>query len=129
MFILRQLELCRQAPRFMRRGRFDPNPPQRIKAMSISGESLVIILLVGLAAGWLAGQIVQGSGFGLVGDLIIGIVGAFVGSWLFPQLGVHFGADILSAIINATLGAVVLLLVIRLVRGGRDWRGNWGRGL
>jgi uncharacterized membrane protein YeaQ/YmgE (transglycosylase-associated protein family) len=100
-----------------------------MKTMNISGESLVIILLVGLAAGWLAGQIVRGAGFGLVGDLIIGVVGAFVGSWLFPQLGVHFGTDILSAIVNATLGAVILLLLIRLVRGGRDWRGNWGRGL
>ena len=59
--------------------------------MHISGESLLIILVVGLIAGWLAGQIVQGTGFGIVGDLIIGIIGAFIGSWLLPQLGIHLG--------------------------------------
>ena len=58
-----------------------------------------------LIAGWLAGQIVQGTGFGIVGDLIIGIVGAFIGSWLLPQLGIHLGSGIIAAIINATIGA------------------------
>ena len=55
--------------------------------MHMSGESLLIILLVGLVAGWLAGQIVQGTGFGLIGDLVVGIIGAFIGSWVLPQLG------------------------------------------
>jgi uncharacterized membrane protein YeaQ/YmgE (transglycosylase-associated protein family) len=55
--------------------------------MYMSVESLLIILLVGLVAGWLTGQIVQGTGFGIIGDLLIGIVGAFIGSWLLPQLG------------------------------------------
>ena len=59
--------------------------------MHMSSESLLIVLVVGLIAGWLAGQIVQGSGFGLFGDLIIGILGAFIGSWLLPQLGVRLG--------------------------------------
>jgi uncharacterized membrane protein YeaQ/YmgE (transglycosylase-associated protein family) len=99
--------------------------------MHMSGESLLIILLVGLIAGWLAGQIVQGTGFGIIGDLLIGIVGAFIGDWLLPQLGLHLGSGIIAAIANATIGAVLLLLVIRLVRGGggwrRSWRGNWGR--
>ena len=99
--------------------------------MHMSGESLLIILMVGLIAGWLAGQIVQGTGFGIVGDLLIGIAGAFIGSWLLPQLGLHLGSSIISAIINATIGALLLLLVIRLVRGGggwrRSWGGNWGR--
>ncbi|MGA9322515.1 MAG: GlsB/YeaQ/YmgE family stress response membrane protein [Xanthobacteraceae bacterium] len=99
--------------------------------MHMSGESLLIILLVGLVAGWLAGQIVQGTGFGIIGDLLIGIVGAFIGDWLLPQLGLHLGSGIISAIANATIGAVLLLLVVRLVRGGggwrRSWRGNWGR--
>ena len=58
----------------------------------MSGESLLIILVVGLIAGWLAGQIVQGTGFGLIGDLIIGVVGAFIGGWLLPQLGIHLGS-------------------------------------
>ena len=99
--------------------------------MHMSGESLLIILVVGLIAGWLAGQIVQGAGFGIVGDLLMGIAGAFIGSWLLPQLGLHLGSGIISAIINATSGALLLLLVIRLVRSGggwhRSWGGSWGR--
>ena len=99
--------------------------------MHMSGESLLIILLIGLIAGWLVGQIVQGTGFGIVGDLIIGIVGAFIGSWLLPQLGLHLGSGIVLAIVNATIGALLLLLVIKLVRGGggwhRSWSGSWGR--
>ena len=54
--------------------------------MNMSSESLLVILFVGLGAGWLAGQIVRGTGFGIVGDLIVGILGAFIGSWLLPQL-------------------------------------------
>ena len=67
--------------------------------MHMSVESLLIILLIGAIAGWLAGQIVQGTGFGLVGYIFIGIVGAFIASWLFPQLGIHLGAGIVAAII------------------------------
>src|SRR6187431_432609 len=89
--------------------------------MHMSGESLLIILVVGLIAGWLAGQIVQGTGFGIVRDLIIGIIGAFIGSWLLPQLGIHLGAGLVSAILNATIGAIVLLLIVRMIRGG-----GWG---
>ena len=95
--------------------------------MNMSGESLLVILFVGLVAGWLAGQIVQGTGFGLVGDLLIGIAGAFIGSWLLPQLGIHLGTGIISAIINATIGAILLLVVVRLVRGGGRWRRSWWR--
>ncbi|MDB5404640.1 MAG: hypothetical protein QOF70_6116 [Acetobacteraceae bacterium] len=93
--------------------------------MYLSNESLLVIIFVGLVAGWLAGQIVQGTGFGLIGDLIIGIVGAFVGDWLLPRVGIHLGMGIISAIINATIGAVVLLLVIRLFRGRSRWGGRW----
>jgi len=95
--------------------------------MHMSSESLLVIVLVGLAAGWLAGQIIQGTGFGLVGDLVIGIVGAFIGSWLLPQLGIHLGAGLVPAIVNATIGALVLLLIVRVLRGGGGWRGSWGR--
>jgi uncharacterized membrane protein YeaQ/YmgE (transglycosylase-associated protein family) len=94
--------------------------------MRLSTESLLVILLVGLAAGWLAGQIVRGTGFGLVGDMIIGIVGAFIGDWLMPQLGLYLGLGIVGAIVNATIGAIVLLLIIRLVRGGGRWSSGWG---
>ena len=105
--------------------------------MYISGESLLIIMVVGLMAGWLAGEIVQGTGFGIVGDLLIGIAGAFVGNWLLPQLGLHIGSGMISAIIDAAVGALLLLLVIRLIRGRggwrrgrggrRSWGGSWGR--
>ena len=59
--------------------------------MHISDESLLVILVVGVIAGWLAGKIVEGSGFGLIGDMAVGIVGALIGSWLMPRLGIHLG--------------------------------------
>ena len=94
----------------------------------MSGESLIVILLVGVIAGWLAGQIVRGTGFGVVGDLIVGIVGAFIGDWLLRRLGIQLGIGMAAAIINATVGAIVLLLVVRLVRGGSYWESSgWGR--
>jgi uncharacterized membrane protein YeaQ/YmgE (transglycosylase-associated protein family) len=90
--------------------------------MYMSSESLLIILVVGVIAGWLAGQIVQGTGFGVVGDLVVGIIGAFIGAWMLPQLGVHLGAGIVAAIANATIGAISLLFIIRVVRGcNRLW--------
>jgi len=93
--------------------------------MHISNESLLVILLVGLIAGWLAGRIVDGGGFGLIGDIAIGIVGAFIGSWLMPQLGIHLASGIVSAILVATIGAVLLLAIVRLATGAyprRRWR-------
>ena len=89
--------------------------------MTISNEGLVVILLVGLVAGWLAGQLVQGTGFGIIGDIIIGIIGAFIGSWLLPQLGIRIGAGLVNAIASATIGAVLLLFVLRLFRRGGRW--------
>jgi len=86
--------------------------------MYISGQSLIIILFVGLIAGWLAGKVVRGSGFGIIGDIVIGIAGAFVASFLFPRLGIHLGLGLVSEIIYSAIGAVILLLVVRLVRGG-----------
>ena len=95
---------------------------------NMSGESLLVILFVGLVAGWLAGQIVRGTGFGLIGDIVVGIIGALIGGWLVPRLGIHIGAGIIGAIFDATIGAIVLLIVVRLVRGGSAWEGNtWGR--
>ena len=94
----------------------------------MSSESLIVIILVGVIAGWLAGQIVQGTGFGLINDLVIGVIGAFIGDWLLPRLGVHLGYGTLAAIANATIGAILLLLVLRLVRGRGRWRrGGWRR--
>jgi uncharacterized membrane protein YeaQ/YmgE (transglycosylase-associated protein family) len=82
----------------------------------MSGEAILIVIIVGAIAGWLAGLIVRGAGFGLIGDIIIGIVGAFIAHWLFPRLGIHLGSGFLRAILNATIGAVILLLIIRLIR-------------
>ena len=79
-------------------------------------ETLLIWLLVGAVAGWLAGTIVKGGGIGLLGDIVVGIIGAFVGGWLLAQLGVHLGVGIVSVIASATIGAVVLLLILRMVR-------------
>ena len=93
--------------------------------MYLSNESLIVILLVGVAAGWLAGHIVHGTGLGLINDMVIGVIGAFIGDWLIPRLGIHLGTGTISAIINATIGAVPLLVVIRLLRGPRSWGGGW----
>jgi uncharacterized membrane protein YeaQ/YmgE (transglycosylase-associated protein family) len=95
--------------------------------MHISGEGLLVIIIIGLIAGWLAGKIVMGGGFGLIGDIAIGIVGALVGSWLLPQLGIHLGVGLVSKIIVATMGAVLLLFIISIIKGGfprrrRYWR-------
>ena len=89
--------------------------------MHLSNESLLIILLVGIVAGFLAGKIVDGGGFGLIGDLVVGVIGAFIGDWLLPQLNIHLGFGIVALIINATLGAIVLLAILRLVFGRRRW--------
>jgi uncharacterized membrane protein YeaQ/YmgE (transglycosylase-associated protein family) len=78
-------------------------------------QIIVLWLVIGAIAGWLAGQIVTGGGFGLVGDIIVGIVGAVVGGWLLPRIGIYIGGGFIAQIINAVIGAVVVLLVVRLV--------------
>lgn len=98
-------------------------------AMHLSNENLLIILLVGLIAGWLAGQLMRGSGFGLIGDLIVGLVGAAIGDWLLPRLNIHLGTGIVALVINALIGAILLLFILRLIGGGgwgyRRWRRRW----
>ena len=79
-------------------------------------SSLLVLLLVGLIAGWLAGKIVRGAGFGILADMAIGIVGAFFGSWLLARFGIFIGFGIIAAIINATIGAVILLAIVKLIR-------------
>jgi uncharacterized membrane protein YeaQ/YmgE (transglycosylase-associated protein family) len=79
-------------------------------------ESLLIFLLIGAVAGWLAGVLVKGFGFGLVGNIVVGIVGAFIAGLLFPALGLNLGGGILGAIVHATIGAVLLLVIIRVVK-------------
>ena len=96
----------------------------------MSAETLLIILLIGAIAGWLAGQIIQGTGFGLLADIVLGIIGAFIGTWLLPQLGIRVGTGIVAAIIAATIGAVVLLIILGFFGrgGGRIYRGGGARG-
>ena len=79
-------------------------------------EAILVILLVGAIAGWLAGLIVRGIGFGLIGNIVVGIVGAFIAAWLLPRLGIVIGGGIVASIINATIGAVVLLVIIGLIK-------------
>ena len=98
--------------------------------MHLSNQSLLVILIVGIVAGWLAGQIMRGGGFGLLWDIIIGIVGALIGDWVLPRLGIHLGTGIIELILNAFIGAVVLLFILRLVSGGgwgmrRRWGSRW----
>jgi uncharacterized membrane protein YeaQ/YmgE (transglycosylase-associated protein family) len=85
--------------------------------MYISSEGLLVVLFVGLVAGWLAGKIVRGAGFGLIGDIVIGILGALIATLLFPKLGIHLGRGLISEIVYSALGAVILLLVVGLLRG------------
>jgi uncharacterized membrane protein YeaQ/YmgE (transglycosylase-associated protein family) len=97
----------------------------------MTAETLLVIILIGAIAGWLAGQIVQGTGFGLVADIALGIVGAFIGTWLLPQLGVRLGTGIVASIIAATIGAVLLLAILSFFgRGGGGYfrRGGGGGG-
>ena len=75
-------------------------------------------MIVGGIAGWLAGVVVQGTGFGLVGDIVIGILGALIAAFLFPALGIALtlGGGLIGAILLAFLGAVILLLVVKVFK-------------
>lgn len=78
--------------------------------------ALLIWLAIGAIAGWLAGQIMKGGGYGLVGDIVVGIVGAAIAGYLLPRLGIAIGGGMIADIINAVIGACLLLFVIRLVK-------------
>lgn len=78
-------------------------------------ESLLVFLIVGAVAGWLAGVIVKGHGFGLVGNIIVGIVGAFIAGWLLPSLGLGL-SGIVGSIVYAAIGAVILLVIIGFIK-------------
>jgi uncharacterized membrane protein YeaQ/YmgE (transglycosylase-associated protein family) len=78
--------------------------------------TIIIWLIIGAVAGWLAGVIMKGYGFGLVGNIVVGIIGAVIAGWLLPRIGIVIGGGMVAAIINATIGAVILLFVIGLVK-------------
>ena len=79
-------------------------------------ESILVFLIVGAIAGWLAGLIVSGFGFGLIGNIVVGIVGAFIAGYLFPAVGISLGSGIIAAILHSTIGAVILLVLIKVIK-------------
>jgi uncharacterized membrane protein YeaQ/YmgE (transglycosylase-associated protein family) len=80
-------------------------------------QSLIVILIIGLIAGWLAGKLMKGGGFGIIGDIIVGVIGAFIGGWLWGLLKLpSIGPWWLTAIVSATIGACILLFILRLIK-------------
>ena len=77
---------------------------------------IIAALIIGGIAGWLAGLIVRGAGFGLIGNIVIGMIGALVASWLLPQLGVSLGGSAFRDIVNATIGAVIILIILSMIK-------------
>lgn len=86
------------------------------EATMMHSHGLIAWLVIGAIAGWLAGTFVKGGGFGLIGDIVVGIIGAFIGSWLAGVLHIHVGSGWISTIITAAVGAVLLLMILRAVR-------------
>jgi uncharacterized membrane protein YeaQ/YmgE (transglycosylase-associated protein family) len=85
--------------------------------MALESGSLLVIVVVGLIAGWIAAKVVRGTGLGLIGDLVVGIIGAFIGRWLFGALKLApLGNFWIDAIAQAAIGAIVLLIVLRLIK-------------
>jgi len=79
---------------------------------------LIWFVLIGIAAGWLAGQIMKGGSFGLLGDLIVGVIGALLGGFVFGLLGIH-AYGLLGSLVTATVGAVILIVLLRVIQRGR----------
>jgi uncharacterized membrane protein YeaQ/YmgE (transglycosylase-associated protein family) len=77
---------------------------------------ILAAIVIGAIAGWLAGLIVRGAGFGLIGNIVVGIIGALVAGWLLPQLHVELAVGMLGSIIDATIGAVVVLVILTLIK-------------
>jgi uncharacterized membrane protein YeaQ/YmgE (transglycosylase-associated protein family) len=84
--------------------------------MEITVQAIIIWLIVGGIAGWLAGLIVTGAGFGLIGNIVVGIIGALIAGWLLPRIGLYIGGGLIGDIINALIGAIILLVIIMLIR-------------
>ena len=101
------------------------------KIMQVVRENLVVVIAVGFIAGWLVGHFVKGIGFGILGDIVVGIGGAFVGVWLLSELNIHLGPEFIEATISATVGALLFLFAIGILRaaieraqarGAMKWR-------
>lgn len=79
-------------------------------------SELLSVLIVGGIAGWAAGKIIRGSGQGLLTNIVIGIIGAFIGDWLFDLLGLTTDGGLIGSIITATIGAIVLLWLAKMIK-------------
>jgi len=82
----------------------------------MDATGIIIALIIGALAGWIAGQVVKGGGFGLIGDIIVGIVGSIIAGYLFPHLGISLGGGFIGAVIASAIGAIILLAIIKLIR-------------
>ncbi len=85
----------------------------------MDGQSIIVILILGALAGWLAGMVFQGGGLGLLGNIVVGIIGGFIGYWLLPKLGMNIntGTSWINYVLTAAIGAIVLLAVVNLLFG------------
>jgi uncharacterized membrane protein YeaQ/YmgE (transglycosylase-associated protein family) len=95
--------------------------------LHVARENLVVVIAVGVVAGWLVGHFVKGIGFGILGDLVVGVAGAFVGGWVLPELNVHAGPEFIAVIIDATVGALLSLFAIVTLRAAIERGASRGR--
>jgi len=79
-------------------------------------HGIIVWLIIGAIAGWLAGRLVKGGGFGLIGDIVVGILGAVIGGWLSGVLGISIGSGFIASVITAIIGAVILLVILRAIK-------------
>ena len=82
----------------------------------MEAQGIIVWLIIGAIAGWLAGRLVKGGGFGLIGDIVVGIVGAVIGGWLSGVLGISIGSGLIASIITAVIGAIILLIIVRAIK-------------
>jgi len=82
----------------------------------MEAHGIIVWLIIGAIAGWLAGRLVKGGGFGLIGDIVVGIVGAVIGGWLADFLHIGIGSGFIASVITAIIGAVILLFILRLIK-------------
>jgi uncharacterized membrane protein YeaQ/YmgE (transglycosylase-associated protein family) len=90
--------------------------PKRAAFQEERFMGVIVWLIVGAIAGWLAGVIVKGGGFGLIGNIVIGIIGAIVAGWVLPLFGVLIGGGFFAQVINAAIGAIIVLLVVAFIK-------------
>jgi uncharacterized membrane protein YeaQ/YmgE (transglycosylase-associated protein family) len=93
-----------------------PFPHSKPVEVQMEAYGIIVWLIIGALAGWLAGMLVKGGGFGLIGDIVVGIVGAFIGGWLAGVLGISIGSGLVASIITAVIGAVILIVILRAIK-------------